>query len=105
MEKVDVVSPLGIDVVARRALAPRIGTLDGVTIAEVWNGDFKGDVTFPIIRDALKRKFPGLKIVPYTEFPHHHGSDNPAKQRERAQDIARAATENGVHAIISGNGA
>jgi hypothetical protein len=105
MEKVDVVSPLGVNVVARSALAPRIGGLDGMTIAEVWNGDFKGDVTFPIIRDALTRKFPRLKIVRYTEFPHHHGSDNPVRQRERAQSIARAATEKGADAIISGNGA
>ena len=105
MEKVNVVSPLGVDVVPPSALAPRISALDGMTIAEVWNGDFKGDVTFPIIRDTLARQFPRLKVVPYTEFPHHHGSDNPAKQRERAHSIARAAKEKGAHAIISGNGA
>ena len=105
MQKIEVVSPLGVETVARSALAPRLGGLDGKTIGEVWNGDFKGDVTFPIIREALARRFPRLKIVPYTEFPHHHGSDNPTKQRERARDIAERLLAAGCDAVISGNGA
>ena len=105
MEKIEVVSPLGVDTVVRSTLAPRLGALDGMTIGEVWNGDFKGDVTFPIIREALARRFPRLKIVPYTEFPHHHGSDNPTSQRERARDIAERLIAAGCDAVISGNGA
>ncbi|HYC48597.1 MAG TPA: hypothetical protein VED01_24240 [Burkholderiales bacterium] len=105
MQKLDVVSPAGVAVVERTALAPRLTTLDGKTIGEVWNGDFKGDVTFPLIRDALARRYPRLKIVRYTEFPHHHGSDDPAKQRERARSIATSAKAKGCDALISGNGA
>src|SRR4051812_554844 len=105
MEKLGVVSPVGLEVVERSALAQRLDALNGKTIGEVWNGDFKGDITFPLIRDALQRRYPGLKIVPYTAFPHHHGSDNPGKQRERARAIAESAAALGCDAVISGNGA
>ena len=105
MEKIGVSSPLGVEVVARKSASRRLPALDGITIGEVWNGDFKGDVTFPIIREALARRFPGLKIVPYTEFPHHHGSDHPAQQRERARGIAESLIAKGCDAVISGNGA
>ena len=105
MEKFGVVSPVGVPVAAPTAAAKRLDTLDGKTIGEVWNGDFKGDVTFPIIRKLLKARYPDLKIVPYTEFPHTHVSDNATKQRERATLIANLAKEKGCDAMLSGNGA
>ncbi len=49
--------------------APRLDTLAGKTIGELWNRSFRGDSTFPLIREALQRQFPGVKIIPYTEFP------------------------------------
>ena len=105
MEKIEVVSPLGLDVVTSSGRAKRIGDLNGKTIGEIWNGVFKGDVTFPIIRKMLQDRYPALKIVPYTEFPHAPGSDNPTQQRERAKQIAALAKQKGCDAVISGNGA
>ncbi len=105
MEKHDVVSPLGIEVVRRTGVAPRLDDLNGKTVAEVWNGVFKGDQTFPVIRRLLQRKFPAINIIPFTEFPHYAGGDNPKEQRERARLVARLAREKGVQALISGNGA
>ena len=105
MKKLEVVSPLGRDTVAPSAAAPRLDILNGKTLCEIWNGVFKGDVTFPIIRRLLQDRYPALKVIPYTDFPHAPGSDNPARQRELAQEIARLAREKGCDAIISGNGA
>ena len=105
MEKLEVASPLGLDTVKRAEAARRLDTLSGKTIGEVWNGVFKGDVTFPVIGRLLQARYPDLKIVPFTEFPHAPGSDNPARQRELARDIAALAKEKGCDAIISGNGA
>ncbi len=105
MPKIEVVSPAGLEVVKRSGSAPRLASLDGKTIGEVWNGVFKGDFTFPIIRKLLQQKYPGLRIIPYTEFPHTPGSDNPTQQRERARRIAELAKEKGCDAVISGNGA
>ena len=105
MEKVKVVSPVGLDAVERGAAARRLGDLNGKTVGEFWNGVFKGDITFPIIRKLLQEKFPTLKIIPYTEFPHARGSDNPTRQKELAREIARLARDKGCDALISGNGA
>ncbi|HUF82888.1 MAG TPA: hypothetical protein VMN03_17260 [Burkholderiales bacterium] len=105
MERMEVVSPLGLDTVKRIGAAPRVGPLDGKTIGEIWNGVFKGDVTFPVIRRLLKQRYPGLRIIPYTEFPHAPGSDHPAEQREHARRVAALAREKGCDAVISGNGA
>ena len=105
MERVEVVSPVGLEAVAQIRAAPRLDTLEGKTIAEFWNGVFKGDETFPVIRRLLQQKFHGLKIVPFTEFPRGGGSDHPAHQRELAQRMAALAREKGCHAVISGNGA
>ena len=104
-DKVPVVSPAGIDSVKRTAAARRLDDLQGKTVCEVWNGVFKGDITFPVIRRLLQERYPGLKIVRYTEFPHARGSDDPAHQREHARRVAAFAREAGCSAIISGNGA
>lgn len=105
MEKFSVVSPAGQPAVRSTGSAGRLETLDGKTVGELWNGVFKGDVTFPVIRRLLQARHPQLEIVPYTEFPHSHGSDNPAQQRERARTLATLAREKGCDAVISGNGA
>ena len=105
MEKIEVLCPVGGVTGRQDSIAPRLDNLDGKTIGEAWNGVFKGDYTFPILRALLKEKYPGVKIVPYTEFPYFHGADDPAKQRELAKQIAAIAKEKGCDALISGNGA
>jgi len=105
MEKIQVVSPAGISAVKIIGAAPRINDLNGKTICEVWNGVFKGDITFPILRKLLKAKYPTVKIIPFTEFYHLPGSDVPNHQRELAQQIVASAKEKGCDALISGNGA
>jgi hypothetical protein len=103
MEKVH--SPLGGETLRRRPLAPRLDRLEGKTIGESWNGDFKGDLTFPMIRKLLQERFPGLRIVPYGALPYLHGADDPARQKALAREIAARAKELGCEALISGNGA
>ncbi|HEV7803125.1 MAG TPA: hypothetical protein VGP15_18770 [Burkholderiales bacterium] len=105
MQTFDVLSPEGLDSIERRGPAPRLDSLHGKTVCEIWNGVFKGDVTFPIIRAHLQARYPGVRIVPYTEFPHAPGTDNPARQRALAQEIAALVKQKGGDAVISGNGA
>lgn len=105
MEKLSVVSPAGLEAVEAKLSSPRLDDLNGKTVGEIWNGVFKGDTTFPIIRKLLKNRYPRLSIIPYTEFPHLPGSDHPKEQRERARQLAALAREKGCVAVISGNGA
>jgi hypothetical protein len=69
MERLPVISPAGIDFVQRKTIAPRIKDLSGKTVGEIWNGVFRGDETFPVVRELLKQRFPGINVIPYTEFP------------------------------------
>ena len=105
MENYSVVSPAGLEAVKARHTAPRLADLNGKTVAEVWNGVFKGDVAFPIVRKLLKQRYPGITIIPYTEFYHLPGSDVPAHQRALTQEIVEQARAKGADAVITGMGA
>ena len=100
----DVISPIGAESVAKSSLAKRLPTLNGKTIGEVWNEDFKGDIMFPIYREMLKERFPDVKIVPYTEFPVAVLRGTPSYQREIMARIIATAKEKGCDALITGNG-
>ena len=105
MEKFEVVSPVGAGTTERTAIARRLPDLNGKRVAEIWNGVFKGEETFPAIRRALEEKYPRVTVVPYTEFPHFYGGDNPTQQRALAKELAALVKEKGCDAVISGNGA
>ena len=49
--------------------APRLADLNGKTIGEISNRMWESDRIFPLIRDLLKKRYPDIKFVPYTEFP------------------------------------
>ena len=104
MEIQAVVSPTGSESVPPNALAKRLDTLNGKTVCEIWNGDFKGDIMFPIYRELLRKRFPDAKIVPYTELPRAPLKGTPSYQREVLQQIIAKLQERGADAVISGNG-
>ena len=105
MEQLHIVSPAGLQALKTTATAPRLDDLNGKTLGEVWNGVFKGDMTFPIIRRLLPARYPGIRVVPYTDFHHQPGSDVPEQQREIERGIVAAARAKGCDALIMGNGA
>ncbi len=96
----EVVSPLGKPANMGRSLAPRLDTLAGKTIGELWNGMFYGDVMFPIIREALSKKYPGVKFVPYSTF----GSTHSATEARDIAALPEKLAHHGCDAVISGNG-
>ena len=103
-EKLSVVSPLGHETVDLQARAPRLDSLNGKTIAEMWNGDFKGHYTFPIIRELLQERFDGIKFVPHTEFPHSTIRGTAEHQRQVDLEMVSLAKQHGADAVIAGNG-
>lgn len=105
MEKLAVISPEGVQVVEQKTISPRLASLAGKTVGEIWNGVFKGDETFPVVREMFRKQFPDTKIVPFTEFPFVAGDDRAHAQQEMGRHIAALAKEKGCDAIISGNGA
>ncbi len=103
--EVQVVNPLGEPVVQSLGARPGLATLNGKTVSEVWNGGFQGQVSFPIIREMLKARYPGVKIVPYTEFPLFPVPSLAAEvQAENLESLRKVLLETGCDALITGNG-
>jgi hypothetical protein len=76
-EKYEVVSLAGERYVGIITMAPRLDTMEGKTTCELWNESFKASITFPVIREFLEKKYPGIKVIPYTEMPRYHMMEDP----------------------------
>jgi len=79
-------------------------TLEGKTIGEVYNNHFNGELMFETYRRLFKEKYPGIRIIPFTEFPIVYVGGDAASQKKTAREIAALAKERGCDAIITGNG-
>ena len=99
-----VVSPLGDPTVKMITMAPRLDTLAGKTVCLVWNHTFKADITLPAIGEALKKKYPGIRIIPYTEIDaavRAAGGERPWTEPAILQAVLK---KKGCDVVISGNG-
>ncbi len=97
----DVVWPLG-KVPKSTATNKRLDTLNGKTVCMVWNYGFQGNVTMPAIADFLKKKYPTVNIVPYTEFFNLRGeSQEQVAALAKLPDMLKAKK---CDAVITGNG-
>jgi hypothetical protein len=81
-------------------LARRFDTLNGKTVAQLWDFLFRGDVVFQHIEDALRKRFPDVRFVSWREFGNTHGSD----EHEVLAGLPQRFKELGVDAAISGMG-
>ena len=99
-----VVSPLGESTVKPLSMAPRLETLDGKTVCLVWNHAFKADVTLPAIAAALKQRYPGIKIVPYSDLPAAELPESPGAPKTDSDAMQAALKARGADAVITGNG-
>lgn len=79
--------------------ARRLPDLNGKTIGEISNRLWEADRIFPAIRELLKQRYPDIRIVPYTEFPHH--ADD-IQDNEQLPDLVIAK---GVDAVIGSSAA
>ena len=104
--KLTVVSPLGENIDAAAAtLAPRLDTLNGKTVCEIWNGGFKADVMFPIIEQMLREHYPTIRMVPFSEFPTVTiASLGSVKKAATLEAVKAALLAQGCDAVITGNG-
>ncbi len=81
-----------------RALAPRLDSLDGKTVAQLWDYLFKGDEVFALLEEGLKKKFPRVKFVSWRDFGSTHGGD----EKDALAALPQRFKELGVDAVISG---
>ena len=82
----------------RKALAPRLETLEGKTVAQLWDFVFRGDEIFETLEEALKARYPGIRFVSWREFGNTHGKD----ERKIVAALPERMKALGVDAVISG---
>jgi hypothetical protein len=83
--------------------AARLDTLNGKTICELATTGaayWRADLTFPIIRDLIRKQFPDVKFLPYTEFPDGRSERYPVPLNEIGELLRRK----GCDAVLVGNG-
>jgi len=54
MELIEVISPVGGETIKEEEGASRVSNLNGKTICETWNEDFKGDYMFPYLSGTVE---------------------------------------------------
>ena len=98
-----VVYPVGSPASKYKDVAPSLPDLNGKKIALLWNWAFRGDDTFPIIEEELKARYPEIQVTSYEHYGNFHNPD-PEKAAERMAAIPGMLKEEGIDAVIVGNG-
>ena len=108
--KVEVASPVGETTVKPVPIAPRLDTLNGKTICELSSRMYNVEISFPIIREMLKARYPGLKVIPYTEMEQELPggtmmtySGSLAEQEKKINAVIDLVRKKGGDAVIVGN--
>ena len=83
-----------------KPLAKRLDTLNGKTIAQLWDFLFLGDEVFELLEEGLKARYPEVRFISWREF----GSTLSAESRQTVAGLPRRFKEMGVDAVISGMG-
>jgi hypothetical protein len=95
----DVVWPLGEGSRDEIEFGERVHDLNGKTVAEVADKPQQREV-FPVIREELKRRYPGVNIVEFPVFGFTHSAD----ERQVVADLPEKLKEYGVDVVLSGLG-
>ncbi len=76
--------------------APRLTSMEGKTIGMIMGSPvWEADRTFPLIASLLKKMYPTVKIIQYTDLPRTNTND--------PDSVAKAVKAAGCDAVIVGN--
>jgi len=93
----EVVWPSGERKQKMRPLAKRLDTLNGKTVAQLWDFLFAGDEVFLALEKKLAEDYPDVKWVSWREF----GSTHAVNEKELLASLPQRFRELGVDAVIS----
>lgn len=83
-----------------KPLAKRLDTLEGKTIAWVWDYVFRGNEVFEQLQQSLQARYPGVKFLHWDLFGNTHGSD----ERNVVANLPGRLKALGADAVVSGMG-
>lgn len=94
-----VVYPLGRRARKSASNKARPRSLDGVTIAELSNHKFDTEFTFRNIEQAILKRYPTAKFVPFETFGDVYGT----REAQVIKDLPELLKLHEVDLVISGN--
>jgi hypothetical protein len=110
--KFQVLRPFGEATAVAALSSPRLDGLAGKTICELSSNMYNAEISFPIIRELLRQRYPDIKkVIPYTEI--NKGlpdstvmtySGTIEEQEKKTEAAVAVAIQKGCDAIIVGNG-
>ena len=83
-----------------KPLAKRLDTLNGKTVAQLWDFLYRGDDVFALLEEGIKARYPDVRFVSWREFGSIHGTGAPGV----TASLPRRFKELGVDAAIGGMG-
>ena len=92
-----VVWPCGERRLKVRPLAKRLDTLNGKTVAQLWDFLFAGDEIYDALESKLRETYPQVNFVSWREFGSTHG----ISEKEILASLPQRFKELGVDAAIS----
>ncbi len=95
-----VVWPRGAKTVDIKPLARRLDTLEGKTIAFLWDNLFRGDEIWPMLKDELSRRYPNMTFIDHDAFGSTHGDEEHRVLAELPGKIKSLR----IDAVVSGMG-
>ncbi|MCC7487435.1 MAG: hypothetical protein IT529_20880 [Burkholderiales bacterium] len=96
----EVVWPRAARAAKRKALAPRLASLEGRKIAQLWDFLFRGDEVFALLEEGLAQRYPDIRFVSWREIGNTHASD----ERAVLAALPGRLRAMGVDAVVSGMG-
>ena len=95
-----VVWPRSEKSVELKPLAKRLDSLEGKTVAFLWDYLFRGDEIWALLEPELAKRYPGMKFIGWDEFGSTHGEDEHKIIAELPDKLKRLR----VDAVVSGMG-
>ena len=83
-----------------KPLSPRLPTLEGKTVAFLWDYLFRGDEIWPVLSEALGARFPNMRFIGWEEFGSTHGDEEHKVLAELPAKLKALK----VDAVVSGMG-
>jgi len=84
----------------RQPLARRLESLNGKTVAQLWDLRYRGNEVFRMLEEDLKERFPEVRFVNWREFGSTYGSN----ERQLLAALPDRFRELGVDAAVSAMG-
>ena len=81
-----------------KPLAPRLKSLEGKTVAFLWDFIFRGDEIWGHLKEGLGQRYSGMRFIDHTEFGNIHAGTEKAVLAALPQRLR----ELGVDAVVCG---